>query len=513
MPSDSQFAEYEPVRPARRADAGREPDPLRPPAVVVGDEDDQAFSRARRADEKVSDPTDDATNENVAHAALKPGHALGYAGLFLFTLVVYFRPYELIPALAAVSSSLAFIVAIATLLVYFPTQLGLEGNLTTPAREVKLAVALCALALITVPLAINRGEAWDTWVDYLKVVLMFVVMINVIRTERRLRQLVVLLLVASVVLSFGAVADYRAGRLNMGGERITGIVGGMFGNPNDLAMHLAMMIPLAFTLSLSARPLKRIAYVAAALLMAVAIIFTFSRGGFLGLVAAVLVLAWKLGRRHRLAVGVASFFVVIAFVALVPSDYSGRLTTIVDTARDLTGSAGAREQILIRSLANIAHHPLFGVGMGNFHIVSLHEQVSHNAYTQVGAELGVPAMIVYLLFLFAPLRRLRRVERETLQLKRSRDYYWAVGLQASLAAYLVSSFFGSVAYLWYIYYLVAFAVAFQRIYESRKATEVATTTKDAANDPLDESHANTTGELARDDLRAADLLAPRAPIG
>jgi hypothetical protein len=151
--------------------------------------------------------------------------------------------------------------------------------------------------------------------------------------------------------------------------------------------------------------------------------------------------------------------------------------------------------------------------MGNFHIVSLHEQVSHNAYTQVGAELGVPAMIVYLLFLFAPLGRLRRVERETLPLRRSRDYYWAVGLQASLAAYLVSSFFGSVAYLWYIYYLAAFAVAFQRIYESRKATEAAMT-KDAANDPSDESHAAVaTGELARDGLRAADLLAPRAPIG
>lgn len=521
MPSDSKFAEYEPVRPSRRAAAPREPDPLRPRAAVVADEDARAFSRARRADEKVSAPKDEvsdpkgvATTEINATHALKPGHALSYAGLFVFTLVVYFRPYELIPALASVSSSLAFIVAIATLLVYFPTQLGLEGNLTAPLREVKLAAALCVLALITVPLAINRGEAWDTWVDYLKVVLMFVVMVNVVRTDRRLRLLVLLLLAASVILSLGAISDYRAGRFEMGEGRIGGLVGGMFGNPNDLALHLSTMIPLAFMLSLTARPLKKITYLAIALLMAAAIIFTFSRGGFLGLAAASLVLAWKLGRRHRLAVAVGSFFFFVAFVALAPSGYSGRLTTIVDTARDLTGSAGAREQLLIRSLVNIAQHPLFGVGIGNFHIVSLHEQVSHNAYTQIGAELGVPAMIVYVLFLLAPLRRLRRVERETLPLKRSRDYYWAVGLQASLAAYLVSSFFGSVAYLWYIYYLVAFAIAFQRIYDSRKATAAATTDGDAAHDDASTTRdeRNDDDDALRDDALATDVLAPRTSV-
>jgi hypothetical protein len=37
-------------------------------------------------------------------------------------------------------------------------------------------------------------------------------------------------------------------------------------------------------------------------------------------------------------------------------------------------------------------------------------------------------------------------------------------LQASIAGYMVSSFFGSVAYNWFIYYLIAYAVAFRRIY-------------------------------------------------
>jgi hypothetical protein len=57
------------------------------------------------------------------------GHTLTYAGIFLFTLILYFRPYEWIPALSSFNS-MAFVVAVATLLVYLPTQFSVEGSLT-----------------------------------------------------------------------------------------------------------------------------------------------------------------------------------------------------------------------------------------------------------------------------------------------------------------------------------------------------------------------------------------------
>jgi putative inorganic carbon (HCO3(-)) transporter len=494
MPSDSQIAGYEPVRPPRRAGSGREPESVLPAAASDARADEVSspsgeFSSTPR--EKSLTPEaqgaradgHDARDAKSHDAALplKRGHGATYVGLFLFTFVVYFRPYELISALAPLAAWLAYPIALATALFYFPAQLGLDGNLTAPLREVKLVLLLCLFAALSVALAINRGEAWDGFVDYLKVALVFVMLVNSVRTGRQVRRIVVLLLAASFVLSLGVLADYRAGRFNTGGERIAGIVGGMFGNPNDLAMHFATMVPLAFVLFLSSRALKKIVYAALAVLMAAAVVLTFSRGGFLGLAAGGLVLAWKLGRRQRLLVVVASVAALAALAVLMPSDYMGRLTSILDTAKDVTGSAGARRDILIVSLLNIAKHPLFGVGMNNFHTVSIHEQVSHNAYTQIGSEMGVPAMIAYVLFLLAPLKRLRRVERETLPLKRSHDYYWAVGLQASIAAYMVSSFFGSVAYLWYIYYLVALAVCFHRIYESKKLTEAAMSSNDAAN--------------------------------
>ena len=111
-------------------------------------------------------------------------------------------------------------------------------------------------------------------------------------------------------------------------------------------------------------------------------------------------------------------------------------------------------------------YPLFGVGMSNYVLRSDNNIVTHNAYTQVGSEMGITAMVLYTMFIIAPLKRLRQIESETLE-SRQRDarfYYLAVGLQASLVGYLVSSFFASVCYLWNVYYLVGYAICLHRMY-------------------------------------------------
>ncbi|HET6892460.1 MAG TPA: hypothetical protein VFH31_15260, partial [Pyrinomonadaceae bacterium] len=164
----------------------------------------------------------------------KRAHAISFAGLFLFTFLLYFRPYELFPSLSWLSS-VTFWIAIVTLAVFFPTQLASEGNLTARPREVNLVLLFTVTALLSIPLAINPGEAWEEFTQFLKVVLMFLVMVNVVRTEKRLNALMWLVLGASVVLSVGAINEYQAGRLGAAGDRIRGITGGMFGNPNDLA--------------------------------------------------------------------------------------------------------------------------------------------------------------------------------------------------------------------------------------------------------------------------------------
>jgi O-antigen ligase len=364
-----------------------------------------------------------------------------------------------------------------TLAAYVPSQLAISGTLTARLREVNLVLMLCFFALLSMPFAISRADSWTLFKDlYLKVVLIFVVMVNAVRTERRLKGLLFLALAVGCVLSVTGVNDYYTGTFTLAGSRIYGRIGGLFGNPNDLALHLATMTPIAIGLLLGTRShlLKGIYAVCVGLFVA-GIIVTFSRAGFLGLAASTLVLMWKLGRRHRFA---TILFVVIslaAVFALAPENYSHRLLTIGSPSADQTGSANQRLAVLFRAVSVSLRNPVFGVGLGNLRIVSLKDQVAHNAYIEVWAEMGIIAMVVYILLVISPFRRLRQVEC-TASRRNARFYYLAVGLQASLAAYMVSSFFASVCYQWYIYYLVAYAVGLHRIYMASHAPASQSTT-------------------------------------
>jgi O-antigen ligase len=390
----------------------------------------------------------------------KQGHTVSYFGLFLFTFLVYCRPYELFPALSWLSTT-PFWVAVFTLAVFIPTQLGLENRITIRPREVNLVLLLVVAGLLSIAVAMDRLRAWNSFVDYLKVVAMFIVTINVVRTEKRLKRMWLLVLIVTCILSLAAINDYRLGRLAMQGVRIKGIIGGLFENPNDLALHLVTMTSLAIAMSFSSRGVfSKLFYLTCAVVTVAGIVVTFSRGGFLALVGTAAFVLWRLARRHRLLIATTVVIAVIAFIVLAPGGYGGRLTTRDD-------SALARFDDLKRSIYVGIHHPLLGVGMDNYVLYSNSNKATHNAYTQVGVELGFPAMLVYCLFLITPLKRLRASTTPSSG-PEARFYYLAIGLEASLVGYMIASFFASVAFLWYAYYLIAYAICLRRIIEAEQ---------------------------------------------
>ena len=479
MPLEPKIGDYEPVVPSRaRRDRDFHAQPETWPRAEKFKSFDSAIARpAPPTDQQAAgEPTVWTTSADWIR---RQGHGITFVALFVFSVVLYLRPYELIPALSGIKS-MAFYVGIVTLSIYAITQIVVEGNLTTRTREVNLILLLGVAALLSIPFAINPGEAWKTFSDLLvKTLLIFIVIVNVVRTERRLRLLMLLALGVSVYLSIAAIQDYRAGLFGIGTEitsRIMGRIKGLFDNPNDLALHLVTMVPIAVGLAMAkAGMLRKFVYIGAASLMVAAIVVTFSRGGFLGLVAVSFFLVLKLGRKQRFPTMAAFFLAVVLFFALAPGSYGSRLSTIFNIGGDLTGSASQRNQVLKRSILVTLRYPLFGVGLGNFHYKSFQELGTHNAYTQVGSEMGIPAMIMYIMFLVYPYKRLKEIEKATDGKKDERYYYYlSIGLRAGLIGYMVASFFAAVAYQWYIYYLVGYAIALRRIYLSHTQKELAT---------------------------------------
>jgi O-antigen ligase len=405
---------------------------------------------------------------------LRRGHFLSYAALFLFTLILYARPGEFYQS--RLTASIALIVGVAVLVLFLPTQFSLEGTLSARPREVNLVLLFTLTALLSIPLAINPPVALEQFSGtFIRCVVIFIVMINVVRTETRLKGLLFLALAAGIWLSAQAMIDYRLGLMTVEGYRVSGRGKGIFGNTNDMALHLVTVLPISIALLFGSKGIgRKLVYGACGTLMIAAIVLSYSRGAFLGLVVVFVFLTIRLGGRHRVEIFVTVLGIAVVVGLLAPSGYGGRLLSIFDSSLDPGGSSDARRGELFRSIYVALRHPLLGIGIGNYQTeMSYRGLVTHNSYTQVAAELGMLALVCYVTFIVSPLRKLGQIARETFGVRRNSSFYYlAVGLQASLVAYMVSSFFLSVPFNWYVFYLVGYAVCLRRLYESETGKPV-----------------------------------------
>jgi O-antigen ligase len=406
--------------------------------------------------------------------SLGSAHTLSFAALFLFTLILYVRPSDLWPS--PLANSIALIVALAMIGCFVPTQLLLEGTLTARPREVNLVFLFGLTGLCSIPLALNPPTAWNEFTaSFIRCIVVFIVMVNAVRTESRLKALLFLAIGSGVWLSGQVINDYRLGLTTVESYRAGGRGNGMFGNTNDMALHMVTMLPLAIAFLFGSRGvIRKILFGTFAATMVAAIVLSYSRGAFMGMIVLLIFMALKLARQHRVAIALAVMGLGAATLVLAPDKYGGRLLSILIPSLDPGGSADARRGELFRSLYVAIRHPLLGIGMGNYQpFMSNRGQVTHNAYTQVAAEMGIAALVCYTMFIVTPLRKLGQIARETFATRsNSRYYYLSVGLQASLLGFMVSSFFLSVAYFWYAYYLVGYAVCLRRLYEAETGQEV-----------------------------------------
>src|ERR1044072_2033843 len=426
MPGKKKFWDYEPLGTGRAR-------PLTEPASTnSADVFAYPFSEPKEKEIKTELPPEEfSIPSGKTNWLVRRGHAIGFIGLSLFTIAVYLRPYEFIPALWPLRT-MAFWIALVTALAYVPTQLGLEGNLTSRPREVNLLLLFGLMVLLSVPFADDPAYSFGGFLDFIKVILIFVVLVNVVRTESRWRRLGLLLLAISCYLGASALRNYGAGLQMVEGFRVRGSIGNMFDNPNDMALHLVTMVPISVGLMLSTRnQLAKLFYIVCALLMLGGIAVTFSRGGFLGLFCAAGGVIWKLRSRNRFLVVVAGVVLAGALLLFAPGALADRFSSVFD--KDQGSSVGARKDDLKRSLLVSARHPLFGIGIGNYMFRSNRGLATHNAYTQVSSELGVAAFVLYLLFMITPLKRLRAIEKRhsTSDEKKTRYYYLVVCMQGS----------------------------------------------------------------------------------
>jgi O-antigen ligase len=404
-----------------------------------------------------------------------------FIGLMVFTGLLFFRPQDLITPLRALH--LAEISALVALGALISGRLSRGLPVTRLTPELTGVFAFAFVILATAPFAVWMGGAVSTFTDlYAKVVLIFVLMVNTLTSPRRMQQFIFLIVVASGYIGLRAVLDYTRGINLVEHGRVQGSVGGMFKNPNDLALNMVAVLPFAaFLVQQPVSLLKRSVAAGCGVMMFGAVIASHSRSGAVGLVAMALVLAVQtLKRKPGLVFGLA--FAGLLALPLMPSSYWQRLESITNKDLDETGSREARSVLLRESFEAFLSHPLTGVGAGQFKNYNPEGREeawreSHNVVLQVAAELGIAGLAVFFYLLvrafMAPVqtRRLLRAAAPNRRQPRGPDVeplddaeYQALSLQAAavtaaLAGWFFCALFASVAYHWTFYYLLAVAVA------------------------------------------------------
>jgi O-antigen ligase len=243
---------------------------------------------------------------------------------------------------------------------------------------------------------------------------------------------------------------------------------GTLANPNDLALHL--LISLAILLYLFSQRnvfLGFLGFLSAALTI-LYIFLSGSRGTFVALVILCVVLFFISSMAVRIRLAALTAFLAVVTIPFVPVATLQRLVRIVVEEESRSGPVDAdlasqfsRERLLKISLLYTLQHPLFGVGPGQFSSATFSDAVkagewvpwmgTHNAYTQISSECGIPALVFYCGVILLCLRsnyRVYKAARKTPSLRPIAEL--ALCLFAALLAYAVNTFFAHIAYTYYL---------------------------------------------------------------
>ena len=223
--------------------------------------------------------------------------------------------------------------------------------------------------------------------------------------------------------------------------------GWIVGDPNGFGVIASLCLPVAFCLMLEKRQRwERLFYAGALFLTLVAVIAGASRGGFLGLLAGFFWIVLKSRRSMRNLV-LASVIILPASL-LLPSSPVPRL--LHPSWTDVL-AVNSRTAAWKGGIGMIVRHPFFGVGLGNFELLVLQyetgefmvQSVAHNTYLEIAAELGIPALVIFLALFLSSFLCLEKVRRQSAQLRIRFLEVAARGIEGGLAGYLVSAFFVS----------------------------------------------------------------------
>lgn len=336
-------------------------------------------------------------------------------------------------------------------------------------REAYLLLGFWAMVSGTTLFATNPTVALPKLAILSKILLMVFLTCWIVDTRERLRGLIYV--IAFSIGIYGIVGGIFA--LATGGKyRVYGPETSFIADNNSLALALNMTLPFFYYLAQDVRSRwYRLGLRLSFLLIAISVIFTYSRGGFLGLIAVIGFLILKSKLRYRVAFLVlAPIFIALA-ISFLPTQWTSRMNTITTYEQDNSAMSRLHAWRLAWNIA-IAH-PLTGMGFNAMEDKSLYDRYYpdsptrgdvHSVYFEILSEHGFIVFFTYVYLMFRCLLTSRRLTQWCL---RQSQYNWMKNYadiaQVALLAFLVSGTFLELATFDYTYTVIALLIIMQNV--------------------------------------------------
>lgn len=339
-----------------------------------------------------------------------------------------------------------------------------------------LLVLFLAQSLISTIFGIDPAYSFTYWYDFAKTIVVSYILTLLIRTQSDLR---LVLIVISVSLGFEAVKQGWAQMiLNPGAPNHNSVP--FLGDNNLVAVGMAMLIPIIAALANTSSGWVKRGFQFANVGVVYRALSTYSRGGFLSVLA-----VGGLGtlRSPHRARTIAALVVVTALVLpVLPQEFWDRMGTITAPAEERDSSQQSRLHFWRVAIAMADDRPLLGVGHSAYSRAYngydwtegkfLTNRAVHSAWFGVLAELGYPGLILFIAIILSSLYSCRRVRKaaERGEVPQGIAPY-AVALESSLVAFIVGGSFVSFHYCEMLWHFFALTIALERVAVAEAAAE------------------------------------------
>jgi O-antigen ligase len=351
-----------------------------------------------------------------------------------------------------------------------------------------LFIAWSAISMLS---AYNVQVAFERVFTFAQLGFVVFMFASVLDSVNRVKWVLRTIVAWTTVVSIHATALYLLG--------ITDVASGVTLNRNALGMFIDVAIVCAYLLSqMTPDPRERLLLWGALPILFAGLALTFSRTGYLALVVALLLVAYRLAKTRGYVILATSVLMLALLIPLLPEAFFSRVGSILPAMDTQDDTVGLRLQRWKYAIRMIQDRPVVGVGPNNFvaalarygrgDILEKQGLVVHDAYLNVAAEMGLVGLAFFLLMMGSGLREvnwmLRRLGRESRDLILS-----ANAVEISLVVVLIEGITGNVENQKFVYVLLGLACSVGRlgVLDSRTRGTATVPSMDPAAEPSQQS--------------------------